>query len=277
MDGYFPYDVEAELGEIQFCSEECPGVYILSCRQDEGPCREFYIVEEGIASMISSSVKKLGRRLVNCPALLAYELEDLSGGQKIVEYEANKYRAAHGLPLPEGVTLHSLALDGMELNPEYFGTFPVPWTTPWGRTLRHKAIQNGVYWLETERSRRVLTLCRILEDALSDAARKLAGDGGGEDYLFFQEEASCIPIFELLPAYRQWETSCINRKALENAIWRYYPEYAVEYNAQEAAGRHSLTGLFFRSLGSQVDLTAYDQRMIALSPDTGTVFCTLLD
>lgn len=277
MDGYFPYDVEAELGEVQFFSEECPGVYVLSCRQEEGPCREFYIVEEEIASMIPSSVKKLGRRLARCPNLLAYEMENLSGGQKIVEYEVDKYRAAHGLPLPEGVTLHSLALDGMELNPEYFGTFPVPWTTPWGRTLRHKAIQNGVYWLETERSRRVLALCRILEDALSGAARKLAGDGGGEDYLFFQEQTSCIPIFELLPAYRQWETYCINRKALENAIWRYYPEYAVEYNAQEAAGRHSLTGLLFRSLGSQVDLTAYDQRMIVLSPDTGTAFCTLLD
>lgn len=276
MDGFFPYDIEAELGEVQFFSEECPGVYVLSCRQEEGPCREFFIVEE-TASMIPSRVKKLGQRLVNRPALLAYELEDLSGGQKIVEYEVSKYRAVHGLPLPEGVTLHSLALDGMELNPEYFGTFPVPWETPWGRTLRHKAIQNGVYWLETERSRRVLALCRILEDALSDAARELAEPGAGEGYLFFQEQASCIPLFELLPVHRQWETSCINRKALENAIWRYYPEYAVEYNAQEAAGRHSLTGLLFRSLESQVDLTAYDQRMIALSPDTGTAFCTLLD
>lgn len=276
MDGYFPYDIEAELGEVQFFSEECPGVYVLSCRQEEGPCREFFIVEE-TASMIPSRVKKLGQRLVNRPALLAYELEDLSGGQKIVEYEVSKYRAVHGLPLPEGVTLHSLALDGMELNPEYFGTFPVPWETPWGRTLRHKAIQNGVYWLETERSRRVLALCCILEDALSDAARKLAEHGAGEGYLFFREQASCIPLFELLPVYRQWETSCINRKALENAIWCYYPEYAVEYNAQEAAGQHSLTGLFFRSLGSQVDLTISDQQMIALSPDTGTAFCTLLD
>lgn len=273
MDDHFPRDVEGELGEIQFFSEECPGVYVLSCRQDEGPCREFYLVEES-ASMIPPSVKKLGRRLASCPNLLAYEIENPSGGQKIVEYEVNKFRAAHGLPLPDGVTLRDIALDGMGLNPEYFGTFPVPSVTPWGPTLRHKAIDNGVYWLETE-GERVLALCGILEDALSDAARKLAEPGVG--YLFFQEEASCIPIFELLPVHRHWEPSRIDRKALENAIWRYYPEYAVQYNTQEAAGQHSLTGLLFRSLGSRVDLTAYDQRMIALSPDAGTAFCALLD
>ena len=275
MENCFPRDVEGELGEIQFFSEECPGVYVLSCRQDEGPCREFYLVEE-TASMIPPGVKKLGRRLASCPDLLAYEIENPSGGQKIVEYEVNKFRAAQGIPLPDGMTLRDIALDGMELNPEYFGTFPVPSVTPWGCTLRHKAIDNGVYWLETEGGR-VLALCGILEDALSDAARKLAEPGAGEGYLFFREEASCIPIFELLPVHRQWETSRIDRKALENTIWRYFPEYAVEYNAQEAAGQHSLTGLLFRSLGSQVDLTAYDQRMIALSPDAGTAFCALLD
>lgn len=277
MGDHFPYDVEAELGEIQFFREECPGVYALSCCQDEGLCREFYIVEEETASMIPASVKELGRRLKHCSSLLAYEMENLSGGQKIVEYEVSKYRAAHGFPLPDGVTLYDLAMDGMELNPEYFGTFPVPWTTPWGRTLRHKAIHNGVYWLETEQARQVLALCPILEDSLSDAARSLAEHGVEEGYLFFREQASCIPLFELTPLYRQWETSCINRKALENAIWRYYPEYAIEYNAREAAGQHDLAGLVLRSLGSPADLTASNRQMIALSPDEGTDFCTLLE
>lgn len=219
MDCCFPRDAEGELGEIQFFFEECPGVYVLSCRQDEGPCREFYLVEENV-SMISFGVKKLGRRLASRPDLLAYELENPSGGQKIVEYEVNKFRAAQGLPLPDGVTLRDIALDGMEWNPGYFGTFPVPGVTPWGRTLRHKAIDNGVYWLETEGGR-VPALCGILKDTLSDAARKLAEPGEG--YLFFQEEAGCIPIFELLPVHRQWETTRIDRKALENAICRYFP------------------------------------------------------
>lgn len=277
MDDRFPRDVEGELGEIQFFSEECPGVYVLSCRQDEGPCREFYLVEE-TASMIPPGVKELGRRLASCPDLLAYEIENPSGGQKIVEYEVNKFRASQGLPLPDGVTLRDIALDGMELNPEYFGTFPVPSVTPWGCTLRHKAIDNGVYWLETEGSPRVLALCGILEDALSDAARKLAEPGAGEGYLFFQERASCIPLFELMQLYPQWgNSSRIDRKALENAIWRYYPEYAVQYNAQEAAGQHSLMGLTFRSLGDQVDLSASAKQMIALSPGVGTNFCALLE
>lgn len=278
MDHCFPYDVEEELGEIQFFTEECPGVYVLSCRRDEGPCRELYIVEE-TASMIPPGVKKLGRRLLSYPDLLVYEIENPSGGQKIVEYEVNKFRAAQGLPLPEGVTLRDIALDGMELNPEYFGTFPVPWMTPWGCTLRHKAIDNGVYWLETEGSPRVFALCCILEDTLSDAARGLAErcGGAGEGYLFFQERASCIPLFELLQLYPQWDPSCVDRRALENAVWRDYPEYAIQYNAQEAAGQHSLTGLVFRSLGDQVDLSASAKQMIALSPDVGTDFCALLD
>lgn len=278
MGQHFPHDLEAELGEIQFFTEECPGVYLVSCRREEGLCREFYVVEEQ-ASMISASTKKLGRRLRTCSNWLAYEIEDISGGQKIVEYEVGRFRSAHGLPLPEGMTLHSIAMDGMELNPEYFGTFPVPAITPWGYTLRHRSIDNGVYWLETERESRVLALHGILHDTLSDAAGKLAEylDGEAGDYWFFSERASCLPIFELMQIHRNWEDSSVDRKALENAIWLYYPEYAAAYNAQEAVGQHSLTGLVLRSIGEPMELSALQEQMIALSPDAGTDFCTLLD
>lgn len=277
MERRFPHDIEAELGEIQFFKEECPGVYILSCRREGGLCHEFYIVEE-TAPMISAGAKNLGRRLRTCPNWLIYALEDISGGQKIVEYEAGRFRSAHGLPLPEGVTLHSLAMDGMELNPEYFGTFPVPTMTPWGPTLRHRTIDNGVYWLETQRENRVLALYSILHDTLSDAAGKLAERlDREEDCWFFPERASCIPLFELMQIHRSWETSRIDRRALENAIWRCYPEYAAAYNAREAVGHHSLTGLVLRSLGEEAEISALEERMITLSPDAGTDFCTLLD
>lgn len=283
MDAYFPYDVEDELGEVQFFAEECPGVYFLSCQQDGNFCNEFYAVEK-TAPMISPRVKRMGQRLESCPDLLIYRVEDISGGQKIVEYEVSKYRVMNGLPLPDGVTLLSIAVDGMEANPEYFGTYPVPRHTPWGETLRHATIDNGVYWIETDQCRCILGVCSILRDELSDAAHKLAihecpgGEGKGMmDYLFFPKEASCIPIFELMQCRRHWEDSCINKMALENAIWHHYPEYAAIYNAQEAAGQHSIIDALIGSMEGDMEPTSFDEQMIALYPKAGTDFCTLLD
>lgn len=281
MEQQFPYDVTDELGEVQFQEKLCPGVYFISCipKEDAGLCREFYIVEGG-ASAIPRTIKKLGRKLEDNPTLLAYALEDVSGGQKIIEYESSKYRVMHGADLSEGVTLRSLAMDGMETNPEYFGTYPVPPHTPLGYTLRYKVIDNGVYWVETDQCCRVLAVCGVLCEELSDAAEKLAfgKPTSALDYLFFTKEASCIPIFELMQARPQWWTSgIINKEALENAIWRNYPEYAANYNLQEAAGQHDMVGSLLNDLNIPAELSHSDKRMIALSPEAGTEFFTLME
>ena len=284
MDRQFPYDVTDELGEVQFCEEQCPGVYFISCipKVNKGLCREFYIIEKGTQT-IPGEVKRMGLQLAHTPELLAYALEDASGGQKIVAYEASKFRVMHGHPLPEGTTLRGIALDGMETNPEYFGTYPVPARTPLGYTLRHKAIDNGVYWIETDHCRRVLAVCSILQDELSAAACALAvqerGDQGeGLAYLFFTKETSCIPVYELMQARRNWWASgIINKQALENAIWRGYPEYAASYNLQEIAGQHDMPGLLLNDLNIPAGLTHSDEHMIAISPDADTEFCTLME
>ena len=285
MDKQFPFDVTGELGEVQFFEEECPGVYFLSCSPRDGArwCSEFYLVQKD-ARAIPDEVKRMGRQLADNPGLLAYALEDVSGGQKIVAYEAARFRAIHGLPLEEGVTLRSLAVDGMETNPEYFGTYPVPSRTPWGYTLRHRAIDNGVYWIETEQSR-VLAVCYILHDELSDFARRLATlerrdreEGLDETmgYLFFSRKSSCIPVFELMQARPQWTGSGkIRRDALENAIWQDYPDYAIHYNLQETAGQHDLPGLLLDN--SPAELARSDDQMIHMTPDAGTEFCTLME
>jgi len=288
MDKHFPYNVTDELGEVLFSEERCPGVYFISCtpKTDTGlPC-EFYIIEKR-ANAISSEVKRMGRLLADNPDLLAYALEDVSGGQKIVEYEACKFCVMRGMPLPEGVTLQSLAMDGMETNPEYFGLYPIPYRTPWGYTLRHKVIDNGVYWIETDQCRRVLAICYTLHDELSDAVRELGvqerrdreeGLDNTMGYLFYPKESSCIPIFELMQARPHWESSgIIKPKALENAIWRYFPEYAANYNLQEASGQHDLAGLLLNDLKIPVDLTRSNEKMIAMSPDMDTEFCTLME
>lgn len=281
MEQQFPYDVTDELGEVQFQEKLCPGVYFISCIPKEGAglCSEFYIVEDE-ASAIPRTIKKLGRKLEDNTTLLAYALEDVSGGKKIIEYESSKYQVMHGADLPEGVTLRSLAIDGMETNPEYFGTYPVPSNTSLGYTLRHKSIDNGVYWIETDQCCRVLAVCSVLCEELSDTAEKLAfGKSSPElNYLFFTKEASCIPIFELMQARPQWWTSgTINKEALENAIWRYYPEYAANYNLQEAAGQHDIVGSLLNDLNIPAELSHSDKRMIVLSPEAGTEFFALME
>ncbi len=288
MDKQFPYDVTDELGEVQFCEEQCPGVYFISCIQkvNKGLCREFYIIEKGTCA-IPGEAKRMGRQLAYTPDLLAYALEDVSGGQKIIEYEASKFRVMHGLALPEGVTLYDIALDGMETNPEYFGTYQVPSHTPLGYTLRHKAIDNGVYWIETDQCCRVFAVCSILCDELSDAACALAAQECSNkkgslahmmDYLFFTKQASCIPVYELMLARKHWWTSgVINRQALENAIWCSYPEYAANHNLQETAGQHDMLGLLLNDLNIPADLTHSDEHMIAISPNADTEFCTLME
>ena len=288
MDNQFPYDIDNELGVVQFFVQECPGVYFISCNPqfESSLCNEFYIVEETTPA-ISNEAKKMGHRLAGHPNLLAYEIEDVSGGQKIVEYEASKFRALNGLCLSNEATLHGIAIDGMETNPEYFGTYPVPSYTPWGYTLRHKAIDNGAYWIETDQCCRILAICYAMHDELSEAAQKLAvqeerdkelGLDNTMGYLFFTKEASCLPVFELMQARRHWERSgIINRRALENAIWRYYPEYATEYNIQEVTGQHDMAGQLLNSIGANVDLNKSIENMIVMSHETDVDFCTLME
>ena len=55
-----------------------------------------------------------------------------------------------------------------------------------------------------------------------------------------------------------------------NAILEYWPEYAVSFNAHEQAGLNDGAGLFLRSLGIEVDLSSYVDRMITLTPGAGT-------
>lgn len=288
MDKQFPYDVTDELGEVQSYEEVYPGIYFISCipKGDGELCSEYYVIRKETTA-ISAGVRKMGRQLAGNPDLLAYALEDVAGGQKIIEYESSKLRVMRSLPLPEGVTLRSLAMDGMEVNPEYFGTYPVPSRTPWGYTLRHKAIDNGVYWIETDQCCQILALGYILHDELSDTARNLGvlesrdKEDGLENtmgYLFFSQKASCVPIFELMQARSWWEQSgIIKRAALENAVWKYYPEYAAHYNLQESSGRHDMTNLLMNSLGECVELSANDAKMISISAEAGVNFCTLME
>ena len=59
----------------------------------------------------------------------------------------------------------------------------------------------------------------------------------------------------------------IHYKALMNAIWSRFPEYAAAYNAQEQLSLHDSFGLLLHAVGCETELKASPDRMIALSPE----------
>ncbi len=262
-----------ELGEIYYCEEECPGVYYLSILPTIGEGGEYYAVLEG--APITQDTRTIGRKLEDAPAII-YRLKAEDGASAAVEYEILRYKAAHGLPMPEGKSLRVAALYGAELRPDYFGAYPVPFLTPWGHTLRHRPLDNGIYWIETNQCVEVLAVCYPiwdgdLSEGLWEVGQKL--DAEGEmGYIYFLKETACVAIWELLRLRPALLTTGLIRKAeLMNAIWANQPGYALGYNAEEQAGLHGTLGLLLYALGMDGrKLEGSPEHMIMITPDAGT-------
>jgi len=168
----------------------------------------------------------------------------------------------------------------MELHPKYFGTFPVPQLTPWGYTLRHKVLTNGLYWIETDTFQKVLAVCFPMYDALSSSALNLShqidygkkyGLESAMGYKFFSEKDSCIPLFELLEPHAEWQ-DCINIPALKNAIFKYHTEYAVKHNARETQGLNDHFGKLINSIYGDYELQGSEDNLITICEQAGTKF-----
>lgn len=235
-----PFDLAGELGEIALAFLEAPGVYYLSVRQDSLPA-EYYAVTAD-APAISAEARSYGRAFARVPGLRLYDLDDVSGGRLIVEFEICRFLTAQRI-LPEGhITLHEIALEAMEQNPEYFGPLPAPAVTPQGYTVRYRTLASGVFWLETDQCEQLLAVCYPLWKAVLSDTEQALGEQTLYDralgieqtlgYLFFPQRASCIPLLELLAAHPEWERDgTVDRAALANAVCGFYPAYAEQYNA----------------------------------------------
>lgn len=289
MDEELQSHLNHELGQIVDWEELCPGVYYLCVRPDpdsDYPWSEYYMVLDD--APISRTARALGRPLPETSALLYPIDPPKEGAWTAVLYEVGKYRHSHDISVPSdqrdphGWSLADAAMEGMELCPDYFGTFPVPPLTPWGWTLRHMTLDNGIYWMETSHGKTVLAVCQpIWSTEFSDGVRragiKLAHEvpDGGEDldYLFFDEETSCTAVFELLQVRHEWlETGLIRKQELMNAIWEHAPMYAAAYNADEQAGLHDGLGILLQMLGEDSEPQGSDEHMISLTADVGTDF-----
>ncbi len=220
-----PFDVSDELGEVADFHKECPGVYYIATANEDA-CSLFnaeYYVVTNEATMISTAARSYGEQIGTSPVMLAYDLNDASSGQYIINYEILQYKSQNKLPLPEDRTIHEIAVFGREVHPDYFGAFPVPQLTPWGYTLRYKILTNGLYWIQTDACQTVLSVCFPKQDILSSAAVNLSrltdydakhGLESTMGYMFFSEKDSCIPLFELLEPRAEWQ-DCINIPALK--------------------------------------------------------------
>ena len=235
-----PFNLMAELGSVQHAEIISPGVYFLIVEKDSERA-EVYVVTED-APAISEEARNYGQDISDCPGLRVYPLHEKGSGKHIIDFEVCRYQVKCHLPV-EGSTdsLLSRALYGMEEYPDYFGTFPVPFHTPRGSTVRHKALSNGVYWLETDRCEEMLSVCypiwqsdltipeqRYGEQLEYDQIRQIDSTLGN---LFFSKDNSYIPLFELSLANPEIRTNgVINMAALFNAICASYPEYTSAHN-----------------------------------------------
>lgn len=271
-----------ELGEVIEWDELCPDVYYIGVQLNPDcpyQCGEYYLVLSG--APISQEARALGKAVDGVPGLLYPVDPPEEGGWTAILYEVCKIRSRHDLPPLEGWSLADAAMEGMELCPAYFGPFPVPPRTPWGWTLRHRALDNGIYWLETSQRKTVLTVCHPIwstefSDGVIQAGERLA-DGQTDDmelgYLFFDEMASCIAVFELLKARPQWvDRGLVYKPELMNAIWRHQPMYAAVYNAQEQGGLHDGLGILFQMLGEDSEPQGSAEHMVSLDSHAGTDF-----
>lgn len=273
------------LGIIQSAEQECPGVWLISAVPEDsiGSCVEYYVVWENTPA-ISKEAKRYGQRLVDHPEILFFPLYGENGAWKAIEYELQKCRMKSGLPSPESKSLLETAWEGMEAHPAYFGAYPVPAVTPLGYTLRHKRICNGVYWLETDRDRQVIAIYRGMRDDLSDLALALASPNDKKmglpdtwGYFFFAKEASCIPIFEMLPLHPEWVTDgVIDRAALMNAVCTRYPQYAVSHNLREQMGKNDMLGRVTRNICPEYELHSALGNMAAFSEGAVAEFLVFL-
>ena len=271
-----------ELGEVTDWEELCHGVYYLGIQlNSDSPysCSEFYLVLPD--APISQEARALGKSLDDSSGLLYPINPPKEGAWTAVMYELRKNGVAHGVSEDSGWTLLDASSLGMELCPAYFGTYPVPSCTPWGWTLRWRALENGVYWLGTSQCKHVLAVCySIWTGELSDGVQKAGtrqplAAGTEEDlgYLFFDDRTNCVAIFELLEVRGRWlDAGLIRKPELMNAIWEYQPIYAASYNAQEQAGIHDALGMLLQMAGEDRELQGSVENMICVTPGKGTDF-----
>lgn len=208
-----PFCLDDTVGEIVRACQECPGVYYIAARKQDGRflADEYYVVERS-SPAISKEAMAYGRMSEEDSRVLLYPFAEERHGYKIIEYEIYRYQVRHGMYADGQTSLRDVAFFNMEYHPEYFGSYPAPLATPRGRTARYKPLMNGVFWIETGTGEEVLAVCYPIwncdfsETVLKQSEQSEEDVREGIDntlgYLFFSKRASSLALFELWGAVR---------------------------------------------------------------------------
>lgn len=265
--------LEVELGQIQVTKQIYPGIYYLLVTPEHDLfATEYYAVTD--TPIISREAKAYGRRVSDW---WLFSMQEDASGWRIIDYELGKYCVKNQFPLEQ--PLHDIALDAAEYHPEYFGTYPVPFSTPRGYTTRHWTLANGIYWIETDQCEEVLAVCYpVWSSELSDLAKhvgeqaeydKIHGIEETLGYIFFPQQVSSIPVYELMQTRPEWEGHMIDKAALMNAIWKYIPEYAIIMNQREQTGTNNVIAMLLMQLGIEAEPRVLSERMVSISSGSG--------
>ena len=209
-----PFCLDDTVGEIVRASQECPGVYYIAARKQDGKflADEYYVVEKS-SPAISKEAMVYGRMPEEDSRVLLYSFAEERRGYKIIEYEIYRYQVRHGIYADGQTSLRDIAFYNMEYHPEYFGPYPAPLATPRGRTARYKPLMNGIFWIETGTGEEVLAVCYPIwncdfsETVLKQSEQTEEDVREGIDstlgYLFFSKWASSLALFELWGQYEE--------------------------------------------------------------------------
>ncbi len=270
-------DLENELGPIREQEEVCPGVYLLTVKDDDELLpRDYYAVMDG--SIIPLKAKAYGQELFDL-WLFPADCEEC----RIIKFEIAKYRTKNHLPLNE--SLRAVAYFGAQSFPKYFGMLPVPIQTSRGCTIRHWILDNGIYWIETDQCEEVLAVCYpVWSTELSDFAEHM-GEQTEYDkthdiestlgYIFFPIDISCLPLYELLQERPEWEGTVIDKPALMNAIWDVVPEYAFQISKWEQSGKNDFISALLSEFGVKIEPNISNEHVIPIFQDAGKDFLLL--
>ena len=273
IDKYLPA-LEEEVGEIKSVKEYSPGVYHIDAIREEQFLLEYFAVLD--TAPMAEKVRPYGKEL---DGLRLYDLEDDACGWRVVQYEISKYSiSVKEKPVPEEL-FRDMTLHAMEVHPEYFGTFPVPFHTPHGFTLRYRTLANGIYWLETSECEELLAVCFPIWNAELSPAAAVCGkvmacdeNENATPYRFFPKRFSSVPIYELMETRKEWEGTVISLPALMNAIWENIPTYAMRLNGQPKP----ITSIeILEEMGLEMMPQTDGRRIIGMFPDAGTDFLLL--
>ena len=138
-----------------------------------------------------------------------------------------------------------------------------------------------MFFIETDRCEAMLSVCypiwhsdlsefTVALGEFTDSDRAMGIDPALAP-IFFPEETACLVVYEILPMHPELvKSGTVDPLALQNAIWRQYPEYATQHNIVEQAGLNDTFGLLARTIGIDADLSSSADNMISWTDRKGT-------